>query len=69
VAQGRELPSGFEVVLPADQPLDPVGDPESTAESLRTIAAAGTTVLSARFVHRSLEHYLEQIHALARSSP
>ena len=60
-----ELPSGFEVVLPADQPLDPVGDPESTAETLRTIAAAGTTVLSARFVHHSLEHYLEQIHALA----
>ena len=63
--KARELPSGFEVVLPADQPLDPAGDPESTAETLRTIAAAGTTVLSARFVHHSLEHYLEQIHALA----
>ena len=25
---------------------------------------AGTTIVSARFVHHSLEHYLEQIHAL-----
>jgi hypothetical protein len=29
------------------------------------MAAGGTTTLSARFVHHSLEHYLEQIHALA----
>ena len=39
--------------------------PESTAEALRTIGAAGTTMLSARFIHHSFEHYLEQIHALA----
>jgi probable F420-dependent oxidoreductase len=60
-----QLPEGFEVVLPADQPLDPVGAPEVTAETLRTMAAAGTTTVSARFLHHSLEHYLEQIHALA----
>ena len=60
-----ELPAGFEVVLPADRALDPVGEPASAEETLQTMAAAGTTVLSARFVHRSLEHYLEQIHALA----
>jgi hypothetical protein len=29
------------------------------------MAAAGTTTLSARFVHHSLDHYLEQIAALA----
>lgn len=63
--KARELPPGFEVVLPADRPLDPVGEPESTAVTLQAVAAAGTTVLSARFVHRSLEHYLEQVHALA----
>ena len=63
--KARELPQGFEVVLPADRPLDPVGEPESTAETLQAIGVAGATVLSARFVHRSLEHYLEQIHALA----
>ncbi|KUI04834.1 LLM class F420-dependent oxidoreductase [Mycobacterium sp. IS-3022] len=63
--RAREVPSGFEVVLPADHPLDPVGEPDSTRDTLRAMAAAGTTVVSARFVHRSVEHYLEQIHALA----
>jgi probable F420-dependent oxidoreductase len=63
--QAHELPPGFEVVLPADQPLDPVKEPEATEETLRTMAAAGTTTLSARFIHHSLGHYLEQVHALA----
>ncbi|MGH3676480.1 MAG: TIGR03619 family F420-dependent LLM class oxidoreductase [Mycobacterium sp.] len=63
--QARELPPGFEVVLPADHPLDPVKEPAATAETLRTMATGGTTILSARFIHHSLEHYLEQIHALA----
>lgn len=65
----REVPEDFEVVLPADEPLDPVDNPDATAETLHTMAAAGTTVVSARFVHRSLEHYLEQIHALAELHP
>jgi alkanesulfonate monooxygenase SsuD/methylene tetrahydromethanopterin reductase-like flavin-dependent oxidoreductase (luciferase family) len=61
----RDVPSGFELVLPADGSLDPVGNPEATKETLETMAAGGTTTLSARFIHHSLEHYLEQIHALA----
>jgi probable F420-dependent oxidoreductase len=61
----RDIPSGFELVLPAERPLNPVGNPEATKETLETMAAGGTTTLSARFIHRSLEHYLEQIHALA----
>jgi len=63
--KAREIPPGFEVVLPADQPLDPVGNPEATAETLAAMEAAGTTIVSARFIHHSLEHYLEQVHALA----
>ena len=63
--RAHELPAGFEVVLPADRPLDPVQQPELTREKLQTMAAAGTTTVSARFIHHSLEHYLEQIHALA----
>lgn len=63
--RAREVPDGFEVVLPADHALDPVGEPALTEETLRTMAAAGTTTLAARFIHRSLAHYLEQIHALA----
>ena len=63
--QTFELPPGFEVVMPADRPLDPVAEPEATKETLEALAAGGTTILSARFIHHSLEHYLEQIHALA----
>jgi probable F420-dependent oxidoreductase len=61
----RDVPDGFEIVLPADKLLDPIGDPEGVKETLQTMAAAGTTTLSARFIHRSLEHYLEQLQALA----
>ncbi len=61
----REIPSGFEVVLPADHPLDPAGHPAATRETLAAMEAAGTTTVSARFLHHSFEHYLEQVHALA----
>jgi probable F420-dependent oxidoreductase len=60
-----ELPDGFEVVLPADQLLDPINKPGKTQETLHAMADAGTTALVARFVHHSLEHYVEQLHALA----
>lgn len=63
--RARDVPPDFDVVLAADRPLDPIGNPEATRETLRAMAEAGTTIVSARFVHRSLEHYLEQIHALA----
>jgi probable F420-dependent oxidoreductase len=62
--QTYELPAGFEVVMPAAQPLDPVREPGATKETLEALAAGGTTILSARFIHHSLEHYLEQVHAL-----
>ena len=38
--------------MPADKPLDPVGEPEATREILKTMAAGGTTMLSARFIHQ-----------------
>jgi probable F420-dependent oxidoreductase len=60
-----DVAPGFEVVMPAERPLDPMGQPGETKETLETMADGGTTTLSARFVHHSLEHYLEQIHALA----
>ena len=59
-----DLPPDFEVVMPAERPLDPMGNPDATRETLRALAAGGTTTLSARFVHHSFEHYLEQLHAL-----
>ena len=46
------------------EPLDPTGDPAAAADRLGVLAAAGATIVSARFVHHSLEHYLEQLAAL-----
>ncbi len=63
--QAWELPHDFEVVLMAEQLLDPVGNRGPTEETLQTMASAGTTTLSAVFIAHSLEHYLEQLHALA----
>jgi probable F420-dependent oxidoreductase len=63
--QAWELPEHFEVVLMAEQLLDPVGNPGPTEESLHAMVAAGTTTASAVFIAHSLEHYLEQLHALA----
>jgi probable F420-dependent oxidoreductase len=61
----RDVPPGFEVVLPPERPLDPVGNPAAVEATLEKMAAAGTTTVFAHFVHRSCGHYLEQIHALA----
>jgi probable F420-dependent oxidoreductase len=61
----RDVPDGFEVVLPADRPLDPVGNPEETKQTLEKMAAVGTTTVFAYFRHESFDHYLEQLHALA----
>jgi probable F420-dependent oxidoreductase len=63
--QAWELPVGFEVVLMVERPLDPVSGPGQTVETLQAMAAAGTTTATAVFVAESLEHYLEQLHALA----
>jgi probable F420-dependent oxidoreductase len=60
-----ELPEQFEVVLMTEQLLDPVGNPGQAEESLHALAAAGTTTVSAVFLAHSLQHYLEQLHALA----
>jgi probable F420-dependent oxidoreductase len=60
-----DRPTGFEVVLPPDRPFDPVGHPTATQDALRAMAEAGTTTATAHFIHHSVEHYLEQLEALA----
>src|SRR5215469_12123236 len=59
------LPSGFDVILGPDRPFDPIQAPEATMKALSRLGEAGATVASARFVHHSLQHYLEQLEALA----
>jgi hypothetical protein len=56
----------FDLVLAPGPALDPVGDPEAAAAVVRSYAALGATGLSLRFRHRSREHYIEQLAAMAR---
>jgi probable F420-dependent oxidoreductase len=60
-----EIQPGFEVVLPPPSPLDPINEPERTRDTLSDIAAHGATIVSAIFRHTSLQHYLENLQALA----
>jgi len=55
---------GFDVVLAPEPPLDPLGDPEATARTVRGYRDIGATGLSLRFRHRSRDHYLEQLEAM-----
>jgi probable F420-dependent oxidoreductase len=60
-----EPPDGFEVVLGPSRPFDPIGEPQATTDALARLSDAGATIAAAVFVHHSLEHYLEQLEALA----
>ena len=64
-----ELKPGFEVVLPPPAPLDPINEPDQTCDILAKTAAHGATIVSAMFTHTSLQHYLENLHALADLHP
>lgn len=59
----------FDVVLAPEPPLDPAGDPEGTAETVRRYRAAGATRLNLRFHNESPAHYLEQLAAMIEVAP
>ena len=60
-----DAPEGFDVRLGPTRPFDPIGEPAATQDALASLAAAGATVIAASFIHHSLQHYLEQLEALA----
>lgn len=60
-----DVPAGFEVILPPDAVLDPLKEPAAAQDALGALVKAGATIASAGLVHHSLEHYLEQLAALA----
>jgi probable F420-dependent oxidoreductase len=64
-----ELPPGFEVMLQAEHPLDPVADPDRVAQQLQRFADIGATGVNTRFVHHSRAHLLEQMAALVAVTP
>ena len=59
----------FELVLQNEVPFDPAGEPERVREAARRLADAGATTINLRFVHHSLEHYVEQLAAMRDLSP
>jgi probable F420-dependent oxidoreductase len=61
----EDPPAPFEVVVQPGRLVDPLGDLEAVDELLGQWAGAGATVVNLHLVHHSLEHYLEQLHALA----
>lgn len=60
-----DRPEGFEVILPPSRPLDPISSLEGTAEEIEALKSAGATVVNVAVVHHSLEHFVEQLSAVA----
>jgi probable F420-dependent oxidoreductase len=58
----RESP--LQLIFPPEPPIDPLGEPEATAEFLRQFVDVGATGFSLRFKHHSRTHYVEQMAAL-----
>ncbi len=52
------------MILGPRHKLDPVGHPDKAASGVREVVDAGATSVSLRFVHDSLQHYLEQLDAM-----
>jgi probable F420-dependent oxidoreductase len=59
------VPSGFEVVAQPSALVDPAAGLAEVDDLLGSWAEAGATVVDLHLVHHSLDHYLEQLHALA----
>jgi probable F420-dependent oxidoreductase len=71
IAAAKQFPSWeararpLDLILKHPQCLDPVGAPGRTADQLAELFAAGATLVNVNFTHRSREHYIEQLEALA----
>ena len=71
IADARALPNWHEraappeMVLPAESMIDPMGEPEKTADYLRRLFAAGATKATVHFRSNSCAHFIEQLEAQA----
>jgi len=59
------IPAGFDLALSPDRALDPGGGTERVLDTIGQMESIGTTVINARIVGHSLDHYVEQLEALA----
>ena len=60
-----DVPAGFEVVLPAGRPLDALDDAAAVRSRLDRLHEAGATIVSANIRASNVDHYCEQLEALA----
>ena len=60
-----EVPGGFEVVGQPGSVVDPIADLDRVDLLLGEWASVGATVVDLHLLHHSLDHYLEQLEALA----
>jgi probable F420-dependent oxidoreductase len=58
--------SPLDVILISRDPLDPSGAPEASVATVHELERAGATMMSLRFVHHSVGHYVEQLEAMAQ---
>jgi probable F420-dependent oxidoreductase len=54
----------FEFVLQNEHPFDPGAEPDRVRDAVARLADAGATTINVRFVHHSLDHYVEQLAAM-----
>jgi probable F420-dependent oxidoreductase len=54
----------FELVLQNEHPFDPMTEPDRVRDAMGRLLEAGATTVNVRFVHHSLDHYLEQLAAM-----
>jgi probable F420-dependent oxidoreductase len=59
---GRDGP--LEVILWPEPPLDPGDRPDEARRRVEEIVEAGATMVNLRFIHHSLDHYLDQLEAM-----
>jgi probable F420-dependent oxidoreductase len=62
VARTDALP--FELVLQNEHPFDPLAEPDRVREAIGRLLDSGATILNVRFMHHSLDHYIEQLEAM-----
>jgi probable F420-dependent oxidoreductase len=54
----------LDLVLQNQRAFDPTGQPDATADAVAAWCDAGATGLALRFVHHSVDHYIEQMEAM-----
>jgi probable F420-dependent oxidoreductase len=54
----------FELVLQNEHPFDPMAEPDPVRDAMNRLVDAGATIVNVRFVHHSLDHYIEQLAAM-----